>query len=62
MSGYGEFRSESKGLDAEYFSKRAITAIDELNEDEMIDPVENLEKRVVFINSGKEDTSVPPHN
>ena len=62
MSGFGEFRSLEKGLDADHFANRAIKVIDELNEDDMIDPKTNLKSRAVFINSGKQDTTVPPHN
>ena len=59
-SSYGDFRTAA--YDAQHFVDAAIADIEALDEAGQIDPIENLADRAVYILSGDDDASVPPHN
>jgi len=61
MWGYGGFRNEDQ-YNASVMSNYSIEQIDHLNSNSTIDPVENLANRSVYLSSGSNDRSVPPHN
>lgn len=62
MSSYGDFRNETL-WPASRFVEEAVTAIDAMQaEGNLIDDINNMVDRAVYIFSGEHDGSVPPHN
>ena len=61
MVGYSSFRDESI-LSRDQMAANAISEINELEADGLIDPTCNYKKRAVYIASGSNDESVPTHN
>ena len=61
MAPFSKFRSPDT-YDAQYFTDEAVEAINDLHALGEIDDIENLRERAVYIVSGLEDKTVPPHN
>ena len=61
MAEFSKFRSPDT-YDAEYFTDAAVDAINDLHARGEIDDIANLKERAVYIVSGLEDKTVPPHN
>ena len=59
-SSYGDFRTPT--IEAQHFVDAAIADITALEAAGQIDPTSNLANRAVYILSGDDDASVPPHN